>query len=56
MKVRVFRCKACNHRYRLGVSQCGYCFRPTALWNRWWVLLTAVVAGGWFAAKEFGLI
>ncbi|MFW2541624.1 hypothetical protein ACN2XU_03200 [Primorskyibacter sp. 2E107] len=58
MQVRLFRCKACNHRYRLGVSTCGYCFRGTALWNRWWfwlgVIAAAVAAAVWFSAWDIG--
>ena len=48
-EIRIFRC-SCNHRLRYGASSCSYCFRPTPIWNRWWlplVLVAVIGAGIW---------
>lgn len=48
-EIRIFRC-SCNHQLRYGVSSCSYCFRPTPIWNRWWlplVLVAVIGAGIW---------
>lgn len=34
--VRLFKCK-CNHALRYGTHTCSYCFRPTPIYNRWWL-------------------
>jgi hypothetical protein len=41
--MRFFTC-VCNHKLRFRRSNCGYCFRPTPFWNRWWFLIVVLVA------------
>ncbi|MGP6086716.1 hypothetical protein [Antarctobacter jejuensis] len=45
MSIRIFHCR-CNHKLRFGTSTCSYCFRPTPIYNRWWLppLAVALVA------------
>lgn len=47
--MRIFECKNCGHKVRLGSSRCGYCYRPTPLLNRKviWVLLPIFIAVIW---------
>ncbi len=44
MEFRPFKC-SCNYNLRYGTKTCSYCFRPTPIWNRWWlpIILMAVV-------------
>jgi uncharacterized OB-fold protein len=43
MAVRLFKCKKCGHKLRLGVDNCGKCSAPTPLYNRENVLGLALV-------------
>jgi predicted amidophosphoribosyltransferase len=42
--MRLFTCRECGHRVRYGGETCGFCWKPTPILNRTWVLFAAIAA------------
>ena len=42
--VRAFECQHCGHKLRFGSKVCGWCFRPTPIYNKYYFYYIIVLA------------
>ena len=50
---RIFTCRYCGHRMRLGAETCGECYQPARIYNHKWFLILVPLLASMLAAIAF---